>query len=202
LIDFSKEPLDHFHRLYQEAVTRKVIEPNAMSLATVSTPASPDKSPAQPSVRIVYYKGTVRGGLSFYTNYEGKKAQDMAANPQVCVNFFWGELSQQIRINGHVEKLTRSESEAYFKTRARLSQAGAWASHQSEEIPSYQYFQDHLQEVEKKYAGVDIPCPPGWGGYRIEASRYEFWFGHSGRLHERYVYEKSDTGWKTKMVAP
>lgn len=201
MIDFSKEPLDHFHRLYQEAVNKKVVEPNAMSLATVAT--SSKDSQAQPSVRIVYYKGTVRGGLSFYTNYEGKKARDLQSNPRLCVNFFWPELNQQIRIDGAAEKLTRAESEAYFKTRARLSQAGAWASHQSEEIPGYQYFQDRLHEFEKKFAGGEIPCPPHWGGYRIEATRFEFWFGHSGRLHERYVFEKgAGSLWETKMLAP
>lgn len=196
MIDFSIDPFQHFDRLMSEAISKKALEPNAMSLATVD-------EKGVPSVRIVYYKGMIRGGFSFYTNYQGHKALDLEKNPNVCANIFWGELAQQIRITGKAEKLTRAESEAYFKTRARLSQLGAWASHQSQVIPNYDYFQDRLNEMEKKFAGQDVPCPPNWGGYRIEATEIEFWFGHSGRLHERYVYSKDPQGaWKTFMRSP
>ncbi len=197
MIDFSIDPFQHFERLMSEAITKKCLEPNAMSLATVD-------EKGVPSVRIVYYKGMVRGGFSFYTNYHGHKALDLEVNPNICANIFWGELAQQIRITGKAEKLTRAENEAYFRTRPRLSQIGAWASHQSSVIPNYDYFQDRLSEMEKKFEGQEVPCPPNWGGYRIEATELEFWFGHSGRLHERYVYarEKSSIPWKTFMRSP
>lgn len=199
MIDFSVDPHDHFLRLFEEAKDKKVIEPNAISLATVDPQG-------QPSVRVVYYKGTIRGGLSFYTNYHGAKARDIETNPKVSANFFWAELAQQVRVEGIAVKLTRAENEAYFRTRARLSQIGAWASHQSEEIPGYEYFQNRLHEMEKRFDGVEVPCPEFWGGYRIEVTKWEFWFGHAGRLHERYVYSRagsgSGSGWKTGMVSP
>lgn len=196
MIDFSIDPFQHFDRLMSEATTKKVLEPNAMALATVD-------DQGVPSVRIVYYKGMIRGGFSFYTNYQGHKALDISVNPHVCSNIFWAELSQQVRITGVAEKLTRAESEAYFKTRARLSQIGAWASDQSKVIPGYDYFQKRLEEMEAKFAGQEVPCPPHWGGYRIEPTEIEFWFGHTGRLHERYVYSRNaDKTWSTFMRSP
>lgn len=195
MIDFSTDPFVHFERLLQEALEKKVLEANAMALATV------DEKNA-PSVRIVYYKGMIRGGFSFYTNYQGAKARDIEKNPQVCANIFWAELAQQVRISGRAEKLTRAENEAYFATRARLSQLGAWASQQSEIIPNYEYFQKKLAEYETKFLNQEVPCPPHWGGYRILPQEIEFWFGHLGRLHERYVYEKAAAGWRTFMRSP
>jgi len=166
-----------------------------MALATVN-------QKAQPSVRILYFKGLIRGGFSFYTNYNGQKSLEIADNPFVCANFFWVELAQQVRISGKAVKLTRAESEAYFATRARLSQLGAWASQQSEVIPNYQYFQDRLNEMEKKFSGQDVPCPPFWGGYHIIPQEFEFWFGHAGRLHERYVFHQKDNAWQGFMRSP
>lgn len=195
MIDFSQGPYVHFERLHREATGKKVVEPDSMTLATVDPEG-------KPSARVVYYKGMVRGGLSFYTNYEGHKGRDISQNPHICVNFYWAELWQQVRIEGLAEKLTRAESEAYFRTRARLSQLGAWASHQSEVIPDYDYFQKKLAEYERKFEGQEVPCPPYWGGYRLEARRFEFWFGHLGRLHERFVYEREAGGWKTCMLSP
>ena len=195
MIDFSKDPVALFEGFLKEAFDKKVVEPNAMSLATVN-------AQGVPSVRIVYFKGMVRGGLSFYTNYSGAKALDIEANPVVCANFFWGELAQQIRVTGKAVKLTRAESEAYFATRPRLSQLGAWASHQSEEIPGYDYFKNKIAEFDKSYEGQTVPCPSNWGGYHIVPSEIEFWFGHQGRLHERYVFTREGGGWKTKMLSP
>ncbi len=195
MFDLARDPLFHFERLLAEANEHKVVEANAMTLATVD-------QQGKPSARIVYYKGMIRGGFSFYTNYGGKKSLDLKQNPHVCLNFYWPDLWQQIRVNGVAEKLTVSENAAYFKTRARLSQLGAWASQQSETLDSPQTFQNRLQEVEKKYANQDVPCPPFWGGYRVEAQRFEFWFGHDGRLHERYVYDSSPSGWQTSLLYP
>ncbi len=196
MFDLSQNPYFHFERLLNEARAKKVVEPDAMTLATVD-------SDGQPSARILYYKGMVRGGLSFYTNYGGQKSLEIEVNPKICLNFYWAELWQQVRIYGTAEKLTRAESEAYFSTRARLSQIGAWASNQSQEIPNYEYFQNKVNEFEKKFEGQEVPCPPNWGGFRVEAKRFEFWFGLTGRLHERYVYElQADGTWKTSLLSP
>ena len=197
--DFKKDPIDNFLSLYKEAQIRGVPEAQAMSLATVS-----DKN--QPSVRIVYFKGIFEGqqnrGLSFYTNYNGRKGHDMDANNKVSANFFWPHLDRQVRFEGYVEKLPRETSEAYFATRARLSQAGAWASAQSEKIDSYDNLLTKISDIEKKYQGQKIPCPPHWGGYCLVPTEIEFWFGKNGRLHERYVYEKNGTAWNKFLRSP
>lgn len=197
VFDLSLDPFLHFENLLAEAERRSEPEYNAMSLATAGRDL-------QPSVRIVYYKGLIRGGLSFYTNYNGAKSKDIEANPRVCLNFYYPVSWQQIRVTGFAEKLTRSESEAYFKTRARLSQIGAWASNQSEEIPSFDYFQSKMDEFEARFAGGEVPCPPNWGGFRVVPSEFEFWFGKNGRLHERYVYARAEEGaeWRRFLRSP
>lgn len=195
MFDLSQDPFSHFARLHREAHEKKLVEPDAMTLATVG----PD---GQPSARVVYFKGLVRGGFSFYTNYQGQKGREIEQNPKVCLNFYRAEIWEQIRIDGVAEKLTRAESEAYFRTRARLSQLGAWASDQSSEIPDYEFFKNKLAVFESKFAGQDVPCPPHWGGYRVVPSRFEFWFGQNGRLHERYVYTLSNNIWKTSLLSP
>jgi pyridoxamine 5'-phosphate oxidase len=207
VFDFQLDPFVNFDRQLSEAKLRGEPEYNAMALAT----AGADR---QPSVRIVYYKGMVRGGFSFYTNYAGAKARDIDANPKVCLNFYYAKAWEQIRVEGVALKLTRAESEAYFATRARLSQIGAWASQQSEEIPSFESFQEKVEELEASFAGqAEIPCPPGWGGYHVVPQEIEFWFGKTGRLHERYVYQRESSsgsagagpganGWRRFLRAP
>lgn len=193
--DFKTDPFENFLKLYSEAQKKGVPEAHAMSLATVN-------SELQPSVRIVYYKGLHEGGFSFYTNYAGRKGQDLNSNTKACANFFWPHLDQQVRIEGTVEKLARAESEKYFATRPRLSQIGAWASNQSEEIPSLDFFKAKVAEAEKKFAGSPVPCPPHWGGYRLVPSEIEFWFGRNARLHERYVYQKDGADWRRFLRSP
>jgi pyridoxamine 5'-phosphate oxidase len=197
--DFKKDPIDNFLSLYKEAQIRGVPEAQSMSLATVS-----DKN--QPSVRIVYFKGIFEDqgnrGLCFYTNYNGRKGHDMEVNKKVSANFYWPNLDRQVRFEGYVEKLPREKSEEYFATRARLSQAGAWASAQSEKIESYHNLLNKISEIEKKYQGQKIPCPPFWGGYCLVPTEIEFWFGKNGRLHERYVYEKNGTAWNKFLRSP
>jgi pyridoxamine 5'-phosphate oxidase len=193
--DFKKDPFENFLTLYKEAQIKGIPDANAMSLATVN-------KENKPSVRIVLFKGLIRGGFSFYTNYDGRKAHDIDANPNVAANFFWPHLDRQVRIEGTVERVTREESEAYFSTRPRLSQLGAWTSNQSEVLESFNVFQAKLKAIDEKFKGQKVPCPPHWGGYRIEASEIEFWFGKSGRLHERYVYQRNGEGWKTFLRSP
>jgi len=167
-----------------------------MALATVG-------ADLKPSVRIVYFKGLVRGGLSFYCNYNSTKGRHIAQNNQVGLNFYYAKDWEQIRISGRAAKLTRDESVAYFKTRNRMSQIGAWASNQSEEIPGTEYFQKRFAEFEKSFEGQEVPCPENWGGYHVIPDEFEFWFGRTGRLHERYVYQRqADQTWRTLMKAP
>ncbi|RYZ79713.1 MAG: pyridoxamine 5'-phosphate oxidase [Proteobacteria bacterium] len=195
MFDLSVDPFQHFSESLEQAKQRSEPEYNAMALATVG-------ADQRPAVRIVYYKGIVRGGLSFYCNYESAKARAIESNNNVCVNFYYPTRWEQIRVTGVAAKLTRAESEAYFRTRARLSQLGAWASNQSQEIPDREYFEKRVQHFESVFAGQDVPCPENWGGYHIVPSEFEFWFGKNGRLHERYVYVKSVNGWRTLMRAP
>lgn len=193
--NFNLDPFKNFVSLFEEAVEQKMPEPNAMALATVN-------KENKPSVRTVLYKGMIRGGFSFYTNYKGRKAQDIAHNPNVCANFFWAQLERQIRIEGHVQKTTRDESETYFRSRARVSQLGAWASDQSQNLNSLESLEAKYQELEAKYTGQEIPCPPHWGGYIIIPDKIEFWFGRQGRMHERYCYIRNGTTWDRSFLNP
>jgi len=195
VFDTSVDPFLHFSRLLETAKNRGEPEHNAMALATVG-------AELKPSVRTVYFKGLIRGGLSFFGNYNSTKGKDIEQNNQVCLNFYYAKEWEQIRVSGRAHKLTRAENEAYFKTRSRLSQIGAWASNQSQEIPGTEYFQKRIGEYEKSFDGQEVPCPENWGGYHVIPEEFEFWFGKSGRLHERYVYQKTTNGWRTFMKAP
>lgn len=197
--DFKKDPFENFLESYKEAQLKGVPDANAMALATVN-------KENQPSVRIVFFKDFFEKdqdkGFCFYTNYHGRKAQDMQDNPKVSANFFWPHLDHQIRIEGQVEKLPRELSEKYFATRPRMSQIGAWASAQSEVISSYDDLVKRTKEVEEKYKNQIVPCPPHWGGYALFPHEIEFWFGKTGRLHERYVYHKNGSSWDRFMRSP
>ncbi|WII73673.1 pyridoxamine 5'-phosphate oxidase [Bdellovibrio sp. 22V] len=195
MIDITLDPFQHFDRLLKEAMAKQVPEANAMSVATVD-------EEGVPSVRIVYLKEVSKGGFVFYGNYNSHKGKDIEINENVCLNFHWPVLWQQIRITGKAEKISAAESDAYFATRARLSQIGAWASHQSEIIPDRDWLARRVAEYEKQFDGQIVPRPPHWGGWRVIPTEIEFWFGLSGRLHERYVYQRGADGWKTFMRSP
>lgn len=197
LFSFSRDPLQNFEILFQNAEDQIPQDPNAMFLSTCSELAIP-------SVRTVLFKGLVRGGFSFYTNYESQKARELLTTKKAAALFFWAPLAMQIRIDGVVEKLTVAESEAYFKTRPRVSQIGAWASRQSQRIAHLQELEDRAQEIEKKFLGQEIPCPTNWGGFHILPIKMEFWFGKLGRMHERYVYERASVTekWQSYMKSP
>ncbi len=192
---FEKDPFESFLGLLAEAESHKVPEYNAMTLSTVGLDE-------KPSSRVVLFKGLVRGGLSFYTNYQGSKSIQISRNPNVALNFFWPTLEQQIRIQGQSEKMTRAESEEYFRQRPRESQIGAWASAQSELLKNLDELDLRFEETKKKFAGQEVPCPPHWGGFIVRPDHFEFWFGRKGRLHERYIYEKEGTSWKRFMKFP
>lgn len=193
--DFSIDPYVNFESVLGDAERKKLPDPNAMALATVS-------KENKPSVRIVFFKGFLRDGFSFYTNYNGRKAQDINTNPNVSANFFWTEFQRQVRIEGIAQKTTRAESEAYFKTRARESQLGAWASEQSKTLVSAENLNQRFLDLELKYKNQDVPCPPHWGGYIIVPKTIEFWIGRQGRMHERYLYTRADSGWNRQLLNP
>lgn len=193
--DLNRDPLLHFQDFLKEAQDSGLVEPTGMSLASVG-------ETGKPSVRTVLFKGLYQNGLTFYTNYEGRKGQELLARPQAALSFWWPSLEKQIRFEGSVEKLPRDVSEAYFATRPRLSQIGAWASQQSKEIPNLEALTIKQKEIEKKYEGKTIPCPPFWGGFVLVPEEVEFWIGRPGRLHERYVYKKMSQAWHTFMRSP
>lgn len=195
MFDFGRDPLAHFQEFLREAESKGLPEPTGMSLATTTLEG-------QPSVRTVLFKGFYQNGITFYTNFEGRKGRELLANPKAAINFWWPLIEKQVRFEGIVEKLPRDVSEAYFATRPRLSQLGAWSSAQSNEIPDLEFLQTKLKETEKKFEGKTIPCPPNWGGFVMMPQEIEFWIGRSGRLHERYVYQKQAEGWRNFLRSP
>jgi len=198
--DFKKDPFENFLKSFQEVQLKGVPEHNAMALSTIHK----ENNSFKPTCRIVLFKGLVESGFSFYTNYKSHKGQDLEQNQNVAATFFWPHIDHQIRIEGFVEKLTDPQSDQYFASRPRLSQIGAWASTQSEELSSFSEFQKKTQDIENKYAGKKIPRPPHWGGFKIIPLEIEFWFGKMGRLHERYIYQRQDqkTEWKKFLRFP
>ena len=201
--DFKSDksnPFDLFSELLVEASRKGIPEHHAMNIATVNSANQDNK----PSNRIVYFKGIIRGGFSFYTNYQGRKGRDLESNKNICANFFWPHLDQQVRISGYVDKLTAEESDKYFATRARSSQIGAWASLQSQELAAYADFEKRYTEFESKYKNQIVPRPPHWGGFIILPLEIEFWFGKTARLHERYIFSRPDlqTSWMRSMRYP
>ncbi len=193
--DFKKDPFENFLELFKAAQIKGIPEHNAMALATVN-------QNSQPSVRIVLFKGLINRGFCFFTNYDGRKGQELEKNKNVAATFFWPHLEQQIRIEGQAEKLTEEESDKYFSTRPRLSQIGAWSSNQSEKIDSFESFQKKINAIDKKFEGQPVTRPPHWGGYRIVPTEIEFWFGKAGRLHERYVYQNLNNQWDRFLRSP
>jgi pyridoxamine 5'-phosphate oxidase len=188
------EPLDQFRAWYEHAVAAGVVEPEAMALAT-ATPAG------VPSVRFVLLKGIDERGVEFYTNYESRKGRELAANPWAALAVLWKPLQRQVRLEGAVERLTAEESDAYFATRGRGSQLGAWASEQSTEIPDREWLQARLQDAEARYPG-EVPRPPYWGGYRLVPRAIEFWEGRPNRLHDRSAWTLGEGGWRSVRLSP
>jgi len=190
----AKNPVEQFSLWMTEAIEAQILDPNAMTLATA------DKD-GIPSARIVLLKGIDEKGLVFFTNYGSRKSDDLLQNPKAAVVFFWKEVERQLRVMGKVIKISKSESEEYFKTRPYESRIGAWASKQSSIVPDRNYLEEKFEETKNKFPD-DVPLPDFWGGFRIIPERFEFWQGRESRLHDRVVYIKDNAEWKIMRLAP
>jgi pyridoxamine 5'-phosphate oxidase len=189
------EPLAQFQEWYEHAVAAGVLEPEAMALATASADGAP-------SVRFVLLKGIDDRGVEFFTNYESRKGSELIANPRAALSVLWKPLQRQVRLEGPVEVLTPEESDAYFATRSRGSQLGAWASKQSEEIPDREWLEARLAALETEYPET-VPRPPHWGGFRLLPSVIEFWEGRPDRLHDREEFRRGAEGrWRSRRLSP
>ena len=195
--DLDPDPVAQFGLWINQAIAAGLPEPNTMTLATVGL----DGGPIQ---RVVLLKIYDSRGFVFFTNYDGAKAEQIAANPHVSLHFLWEPLERQVSIRGIVEKSSAEESLAYFHRRPRGSQLGAWASPQSQVIPSREVLESNLAEVTRKFGDGEIPLPPFWGGYRVVPESFEFWQGGKDRLHDRFVYSRKTTGqpWEITRLAP
>jgi pyridoxamine 5'-phosphate oxidase len=193
--DLDPDPVAQFNRWFAEALEARVREPNAMSLATVN-PAG------QPSARIVLLKGVGPAGFLFFTNYGSRKSADLAANPRAGLAFFWPELERQVVIEGAVRKASREEADRYFHTRPLGSQIGAWASAQSQIVPSREYLEENFEAISAQYAGREVPLPEFWGGYWLEPASIEFWQGGPSRIHDRFRYLREGPGWRIDRLSP
>jgi pyridoxamine 5'-phosphate oxidase len=189
------QPVAQFHRWFDEAVRAKALEPNAMTLATAS-------AEGRPSTRVLLLKGVDEQGLVWFTNYNSRKGQDLAANPFAAVQFYWPELERVVRIEGRVARVSDEESDAYYRSRPVGSRIGAWASPQSQVLASREALEASWQAQQAKL-GEDPPRPAHWGGYRLVPDHWEFWQGRPSRLHDRIVYERqTDGNWLIQRLAP
>lgn len=191
------DPVRQFARWMGEAVAAELTDPNAMCLATAD-------AAGQPSARTVLLKGFDERGFVFFTNYESRKGRELDANPRAALNILWQELERQVCITGGVGKISRGESEAYFHSRPRGSQLGAWASRQSAAVPDRESLERALEEAAARFAGREIPLPPAWGGYRLRPRSIEFWQGGANRLHDRLLYTRQDAeeAWRIERLSP
>lgn len=189
------DPFALFDAWFAEAQASEPNDPNAMALATAD-------AAGRPSVRMVLLKGHGPDGFVFYTNRESRKAGEMAVNPHAALLFHWKPLRRQIRIEGALTWATDAESDAYFASRSRDSQLGAWASDQSRALPNRATFEARFAEMQARFDGQDVPRPPHWGGYRLTPDHIEFWQDRAHRLHERRVFDRANGGWTEGLLYP
>jgi pyridoxamine 5'-phosphate oxidase len=193
--DLDPDPIAQFRVWFAQAQAAKGAEPNAMSLATAD-------AEGRPSVRTVLLKGLDERGFVFYTNYESDKGQALAANPRAELLFYWAELERQVRVSGSVERASRVETEAYFRSRPIGNQIGALVSPQSRVIGDRDGLERRFRELEEQYRAGDVPLPANWGGYRVVPQTIEFWQGRASRLHDRLRYQLTGDAWVIERLAP
>jgi pyridoxamine 5'-phosphate oxidase len=190
------DPFGQFAIWLNEALKRDdVLEPNAMTLATVS-------ADCRPSARVVLLRGFDERGLTFYTNYQSRKAGELEEKSDAAAVLYWAPLHRQVRVEGTIARISAEESDAYFASRPRGHQLSAWASSQSRPIADRAALDAALQAVETRFAGSNIYRPPHWGGYRLAPRRFEFWQGRPNRMHDRIVYERDGPVWRIFRLAP
>jgi pyridoxamine 5'-phosphate oxidase len=193
--DVHPNPVVQFQHWLQQALDANLVEPYAMTLAT----ATPD---GRPSTRIVLLRGADANGFQFFTNYDSRKGEELAANPRAALLFFWAELERQVRIEGAMEKTTETISDTYFHQRPRASQIAAVASAQSATLPSRQSLEQRYEDLVRLFEGRDVPRPTHWGGYLLHPDRFEFWQGRPSRLHDRLQYRLVNDHWLLERLAP
>ncbi len=189
------EPLRRFHAWLAEAERGEPNDPNAMTLATAG-------ADGWPSARMVLLKGVGPEGFAFYTNKDGRKGAELAANPRAALLFHWKSLRRQVRVEGRVEDVAEAEADEYYNSRARISRLGAWASAQSRPLPDRAELEERLAEVERRFPDEAVPRPPYWSGYRVVPRRLEFWQDMPFRLHDRTTYALEDGGWRVGKLYP
>ncbi len=191
----ASDPFVQFGAWLAEALNSQVIDANAMTVSTVDADGSP-------SQRVVLLKSFDENGFVFYTNYESKKAADLASNANISLHFFWPDLERQLIINGIAAKTSREESESYFASRPADSKIGAWASQQSSVLRDREEIEASFRAAEQRFGGSEIPCPPYWGGFRVAPARFEFWQGRASRLHDRICYVRLGDKWEISRLSP
>jgi len=184
-----------FKKWYREAAHAGTTLPEAMALATATRRGAP-------SVRMVLLRGLSSRGFEFFTNYNSRKAVELMENPRAAMVFHWPLIERQIRVEGRIQKLSRAESDKYFRTRPRESRVSAWISPQSEEIPDRAFLERAFERMHNQYAGKPIPRPPFWGGFRLVPDQIEFWQGQPHRLHDRLCFQKRAGGWRALRLGP
>ncbi len=190
----SANPITEFLNAIERAANRQV-DTAPVALATAD-------AAGRPSVRMVLLRGVDERGFVFHTNYNSRKARELFANPYGALCFHWTTLEEQIRVEGRVERLPDEESEAYFRSRPRGSQLGAWASDQSAVLASRETLEEQYREIERRFEGKQVTRPPFWGGFRLVPERIEFWFGRPDRLHDRLCYTRDGAAWKIERLYP
>ncbi len=193
----AQDPFTQFQGWFDAANAADVPEPNAMVVATAS-------AEGRPSSRVVLMRGFDPKGFVFYTNYESRKGNDLAANPYASCVWFWQGMERQIRVEGSVEKVDPAESDDYWRGRPRNSKLGAWVSDQSQAVESRRALETELEGLKQRFPGEEIPRPPHWGGFRVVPTVVEFWQGRRSRLHDRIVYRRADRDapWQIVRLAP
>jgi pyridoxamine 5'-phosphate oxidase len=191
----TTDPLELFADWFAQARETEINDSNAVALATAD-------ASGRPSVRMVLLKGFDERGFVFYTNRESRKAAELAANPQAALLFHWKSLRRQVRIEGPVSLSSDAESDAYFASRSRDSQLGAWASDQSRPLDERATFEQRYEAMRRRFDGQPVPRPPHWGGYRIPPEQIEFWQDREHRLHERRLFERVEGGWREGLLYP